>query len=357
MTSFRIRIPASKIVYRILALMLLALCLTTMLVLAAPYLRWFYAVQQAGDLITHAIAWPAPRQVDALPKLVDDTIAEQALQHLVAATDARPDHFHAYRLAGALHAARGDWLRAAAALERARQLAPEQPMLAWETGLIYEQIAHVVATAPARALLDGLTTSTADVAAPTRTSFTLPYAQLNPSPSITTAEVLALSASARVTQTITLSDAMTALRFLLGCDPAARARPFGATTFRMWVAPVGGTPTVVYEQTLTEQDAQQGWLAAWADLSPWRAQTIVLGLETTSNAAPGSDLPLYGWGDLTLTTPRAARFATLLPQARMRQAWQAAGLTAAQFRGRAAQPGNAAALQAWEQRALVMEMQ
>jgi uncharacterized protein HemY len=78
--------------------------------------------------------------VDALPAALDAGALDEALTHLAQAQRWRPDHPHAFRLAGHAALARGDWPAAANALDVARARAPRNPLIAWEAGLAYEQL-------------------------------------------------------------------------------------------------------------------------------------------------------------------------------------------------------------------------
>jgi tetratricopeptide (TPR) repeat protein len=88
----------------------------------------------------NALVWPDPRAPDTLPQLQDAEAAEQAMGYLNAAMQRRPDHTHAYRLAGQIYAAQGNWGRAAEMWDHARALSPKNPLLAWEASLIYERM-------------------------------------------------------------------------------------------------------------------------------------------------------------------------------------------------------------------------
>lgn len=127
----------------------LILTLATLLVLgatvvwASSFLLWSYNVQRAGAFMETALLWPDPRTSDALPQLGDAQAAEQALNHLTAAMQRRPNHAHAYRMAGQIYAAQGNWQRAAEMWERARVLSPKNPLLAWEASLVYERMVEM----------------------------------------------------------------------------------------------------------------------------------------------------------------------------------------------------------------------
>jgi len=117
-----------------------AALLALLLALAAPTLLWAYHLGRAGDLLQRGLEWPAPRSADSLPLARDPEALAAAAHELEAARAWRPDHPHAYRLAGHLALAQGDWQAAAGHLEAARARAPRNPLIAWEAGLAYEQL-------------------------------------------------------------------------------------------------------------------------------------------------------------------------------------------------------------------------
>jgi hypothetical protein len=123
--------------WRLLPLAALAALL---LALAAPSLLWAYHLSAAGPLLERGLSWPTPRLADSLPAASDPAALAEAERHLAAAGRWRPDHPHAYRLAGYAALARRDWPGAARLLEEARARAPRHPLIAWEAGLAYEQI-------------------------------------------------------------------------------------------------------------------------------------------------------------------------------------------------------------------------
>jgi hypothetical protein len=120
---------------------LIALPLVVLLLaLALPSLLWFSHLAVAGSLLERGLAWPTPRQADTLPTLADADALRAAAGELDQARRWRPDHPHAYRLGAHAAMAAGDWSAAVQLLEVARSLAPRQPLLAWEAGLVYEQL-------------------------------------------------------------------------------------------------------------------------------------------------------------------------------------------------------------------------
>src|SRR4051812_36399987 len=121
------------------AVVLLACILLTLGWLSAPTLRWAYDIERAGWLMDAGLAWPSPRLADSLPQARDEQALDQALKYLDDAMRCRPEHAHAYRLAGQIYAARADWERAAVMLEQARTHTPQNPLYAWEASLIYDQ--------------------------------------------------------------------------------------------------------------------------------------------------------------------------------------------------------------------------
>jgi len=308
---------------------------------ALPWLLWAYNVEQAGRLMDRGLVWPAPRHIDTLPQVADGKALEQALGHLGAAVRWRPDHPHAYRLAGWIYMARQEWVQAAEAFERARRLDPAFPLAAWEAGLAYEQMARVVASAPATPLLPGLAEATVEApdipvdtpfCRPGRprscyvglTAFRLPYAGGG---DFTVEEhpVLFLHPPAKVRLPLRVPPDRPAMRFLLGLDPQAREWGTDGAIFQIWVEPPTGEAELRFERQITGDEALAGWVPGWADLSPWAGQEVTLVFSTAAGPAGHATGDWYGWGDVTLTTLEAARYAALAPLAHMRAAWLASG--------------------------------
>jgi hypothetical protein len=295
-----------------------------------------YDIERAGRLIDAGMVWPEPRRFDSLPRARDNRALDQALAYLIAAERQRPNHPHAYRLAGQIYAARGDWQRSAAVLGRARALAPNNPLLAWEASMAYEQMLKVIAGAPRAPLLSTLGAGRLDVPpGPINTaychdqrpetcyfrstSFTQPYAACPGLPQVSI-PVLYLHPPAKINSALSLPRDHPALSFVLGLDPAARVWNSDGATFRVWVTPQGGPPALAYERTIDGASIRRGWIPDWVNLAPWSGQAITLTLETNAGPAGDASSDWYGWGDVALTTVDAARYSALLPQIRMEQA-------------------------------------
>jgi tetratricopeptide (TPR) repeat protein len=118
----------------------LAALLALLLALASPTLLWAYHLTRAGALLEAGLAWPTPRLADSLPGTGDAAALLAAREHLAAAERWRPEHPHAYRLAGHVALAQGDWRGAVEMLEAAVARAPRNPLLGWELGLAYERL-------------------------------------------------------------------------------------------------------------------------------------------------------------------------------------------------------------------------
>jgi tetratricopeptide (TPR) repeat protein len=118
----------------------LALLVALLVALASPTLLWAYHLTRAGALLEAGLAWPTPRLADSLPATGDAGALRAAREHLAAAERWRPDHPHAYRLAGHVALAEGDWQGAVELLEAAVARAPRNPLLGWELGLTYERL-------------------------------------------------------------------------------------------------------------------------------------------------------------------------------------------------------------------------
>lgn len=309
------------------------------------WLLWAYNVERAGMLLDHLVVWPEPRYSDSLPALATDADpadVQTALAHLAAAMRWRPDHFHAYRLAGELYAAQRDWARAADAFAQAAERAPKNPLLPWQEGLMYEQMAQELERAPRQSLLSVF--AEGRVEAPSvrvetpfcqgqdvrtcyvgQTEWTLPPADVADAlPE--TAAVLFTHPLVKVRATVFVPPRTPILLFRHALAPEAVAYGTDGATFQVWVE----TPTEVtqvYERTLDAETAQRGWVWGDADLSPWKGQTITLVLVASPGPSGNAQGDWYGWGDLVLTTPRAAAYAQRNPRARMRATWLAAGFT------------------------------
>lgn len=125
--------------HRFLSLLLIAGITSSLVYLLGPLVLWAYSIERAGRLMEQGLSWPEPRQVDSLPQVANHASLDQAQDYLAAAIAWRPDHPHAYRLAGQIYAAEGDWPAASAAYAQAQAFAPKHPLIAWEAGLIYER--------------------------------------------------------------------------------------------------------------------------------------------------------------------------------------------------------------------------
>jgi hypothetical protein len=303
--------------------------------LLAPTLRWAYDIERAGRLIDQGMIWPTPRLANSLPQARGEQALDRAIQYLEDAMRQRPGHPHAYRLAGQIYAARADWERALASFAQARAAAPRNPLYAWEASLIYDQMRLVVDQAAREPLIDAL--AAGHLIAPGqlvkslycndqgaascylgRGAYAQPYAEF-PDQAAIELPVLFLHPPASLEQSLYIAPERPALSFAIGLDPVAREWSSDGATFRIWVNPAGGARQLVAELTLDRATAMRGWVPGWADLTPWAGQTV--GLELEAHPGPSNDLndDWYGWGDLTLTSAQAARYATLLPEQRMIQ--------------------------------------
>lgn len=304
--------------------------------LLTPTLRWAYDIERAGRLIDVGLIWPTPRQASTLPQARDQQALDQALAYLDDAMHRRPEHAHAYRLAGEIYAARADWERAAAMLDHARARTPQNPLYAWEASLIYDQMARVVEQSPRKSLLDTFVGGhliapgqlvkslfCSDQGAAScyfgRSTYIQPYAAFADQPEVEL-PVLFLHPPASVEQSVLIPPAQPALSFVIGLDPVARDWSTDGATFRVWVTPPSGTRQLVTEVSLDRATALRGWVPGWADLTPWAGQTVTLALEAHPGPANAFNDDWYGWGNLALTSVPAARYSTLLPDLRMTQA-------------------------------------
>jgi len=302
-----------------------------------PWLLWAYNLYQAGRLMEQGLAWPEPRHVDTLPVSIDSTSLERALGHLSAAIRWRPDHPYAYRLAGRIYLAQQRWDKAAQAFERGRALAPLHPMADWEAGLAYEQMERAVRTSPSTPLVPRL--AFAEVEAPDMpldtpfcrpgnaracyagvTAFRLPYAAAGDSTPVELPTFF-LHPPAKARLRLEVPAEQSALRFVLGLAPEAREWGTDGATFQVWVEAPDEAARLIFERHVSAGEARQGWLLGWADLSPWAGREITLVLGTAGGPSGNTAGDWYGWGDVALTTPAAARYAAFAPKARQRAAW------------------------------------
>ena len=333
----------------LLAIVVLAVLLFLAFQALRPFVLWAVNVELAGRQLEVALAWPDPRRVGDLPQVRDAAALAQARAHLSAAIEQRPNEPHAHRLSGQSYLAEGDWLRAAEALDRAHELAPRHPLIAWEVGLAYEQLEQLVFSAPHEKLLSAV--AAGQLKAPAQaintpfcrdqeltscyigqSTFTQPLAAWPEGPELT-APVLFLHSPAQVKHSVTISAEQPALYFLLGLDPAVREWGTDGAVFQVWIE----TPqeaTLAYEQAVDHETARRGWVPDWVDLSPWAGQRVTLVLGTAAGAAGNGNADWFGWGELKLTTIEAARYAVLAPSIHKQNAWQSANLTAEQLMGR-----------------------
>jgi hypothetical protein len=317
-------------------LVLLACIALALSWLLTPTLRWAYDIERAGRLMDVGMAWPTPRRADSLPRARNKQALDRALEYLDDAEHRRPEHPHAYQLAGQIYAARADWERAAAMLDQARARAPQNLLYAWEASLIYNQMRRVTEQAPRTSIMDALAGGhliapgqlvkslfCSDKGAAScyfgRGRYTQPYAAF-PDQAAIELPILFLHPPASIEQTMRIAPAQPALSFVIGLDPVARAWRSNGAIFRVWVTPPRGARRMVAELTLDRATALRGWAPGWADLTPWAGQTVTLTLESHPGAVDDLNDDWYGWGNLALTNVPAARYATLLPKQRMIQA-------------------------------------
>ena len=303
--------------------------------LLRPVLLWAYDVERAGALMEQGMAWPTPRLVDSQPQARDAAALERAQAYLDDAIRRRPAHPHAYRLAGQIAAARGEWERAAQSFERAAALASDNPLPRWEASLAYAQMQRVVARAPRTPIVDAL--AGGQLRAPGqivkslfcndqgaiscytgRTTYDLPYADF-PDARPVKKPVIFLHPTSSLRQSIAIPADRPALSFTVGLDPVARAWRTDGATFRVWVEPPDGARVRVADLTLDRARALRGWTLGWADLSRWAGQTVALTIETSADPSGDPSDDWYGWADLALAPADAARYAALLPEQRAKE--------------------------------------
>jgi tetratricopeptide (TPR) repeat protein len=319
------------------------------------------------------LTWPQPRYVDSIPAVVDDATIRQALDHLGNAQSYRPYHAHAYRMSGWIYLARGDLEQAVAAFERARAINTAEPMIDWETGLVYEQMLVTISHAPSTSLSHRFTQ--ANISAPDipiatpfcqldapqtcyagMTTLTMPYAGTS-DPSLFTYDFFFLHPPATASFNIHVPVGQEALSFVLGFDPQARGWGSDGAVVRIGITAASETIRYVFEQSVTSEQAEAGWMPGWADLSPWRGQTITVLFETLPGTKGDTTADWFGWANVILTSPTAARYATYAPLARMRAAWLDGGFNQNVLlarRDEAIRYGRIDEAQRWDRRASLM---
>lgn len=312
-----------------------------------PVVMWAYHIDQAGRAMAIALQWPAPRLADSLPTLTDTPAADRGLRQLAAAERWRPHDAYAHRLAAQISAAQNNWAMAADELTQARALRPKDPQLAWEQALVFEQMAHLVTTAPRENILPDLASVPIDAPnTPIDTvycrnnkaetcyvdldSYTQPYAVMPDGPQIT-ADVLFMHPPAAVKLERYVAPERSALRFLMGLDPGVRSWQTDGASFQIWIT-AGTQPAVnVFERFIDPATAKQGWVPAWVDLTAWSGQRITLELRTTGGPSANTTDDWYGWGDVSQTSRTAAELSTFMPAARLREIWAAGLINPAEF--------------------------
>lgn len=341
--------------------------------LAAPWLLWLYHIDRAGTLMKEGLSWPQPRYVDSIPAVVDDATIRQALDHLVSAQFYRPHHAHAYRMSGWIYLARGDLERAAAAFERARAINTAEPMIDWETGLVYEQMLATISQAPSTPLTHQLTQAilsapNVSIATPFckqgapqtcyagMTTLTMPYAGISDS-SPFTYDFFFLHPPATARFDVSIPVGQEGLSFILGFDPQARAWGSDGAVCRIGVTTTVGTLQYVFEQSVTPEQAGTGWIPGWVDLSPWSDQKVTIIFEILPGTKGNTTADWFGWANVILTSPTAARYASYAPLARMRAAWLDGGFNQNVLlarRDEAIRYGRIEEAQRWDRRASLM---
>ncbi len=341
--------------------------------LAAPWLLWLYHIDRAGTLMKEGLSWPQPRYVDSIPAVVDDATIRQALDHLVSAQFYRPHHAHAYRMSGWIYLARGDLERAAAAFERARAINTAEPMIDWETGLVYEQMLVTISHAPSTSLSHRFTQ--ANISAPDipiatpfcqldapqtcyagMTTLTMPYAGTSDL-SLFTYDFFFLHPPATASFNIHVPVGQEALSFVLGFDPQARGWGSDGAVVRIGITAASETIRYVFEQSVTSEQAGTGWIPGWVDLSPWSDQKVTIIFEILPGTKGNTTADWFGWANVILTSPTAARYATYAPLARMRAAWLDGGFNQNVLlarRDEAIRYGRIDEAQRWDRRASLM---
>lgn len=340
--------------------------------LASRPVLWWYNLQRAGAALSQGLEWPTPRRADSLPIATDPAALQTALGHLAAAARWMPDSARPHRLAMYAYAAELDWVRATESAEAALARTPADRTLAFEAGLMYQQLGIFRDTAPRT---DAQETMRAGVLnAPGSlirsifcnetgaqscyigsATYTLPDATY-PERGGITRNVIFLHPPAELTQRITIPAERPVLLFAVALDPVAYDWASNGADMRVVVQDASGTRHPVASLPISAAQARTGWLHGQADLSVWAGQQVLLSL--ISGAGPEGDPTddWYGWGDLSFTSAAAARAEQLQPNRRAADIWRAAGFTETDFRGRASEPGTSdVELSNWFARAEILE--
>lgn len=313
----------------LLILVLLGALLSGVIV-SAPWLLWAYNIHQAGKALAVGLSWPTPRGADSLPQVRDRDALQAALGHLAAARHWQPERAFTYRLAGQIYAAQHDWLRAAQEYAQARDREPENPLLAWESALVYEQLEQTVAAAPRENILPDLASALPEALAtpispadcygqqPGRCFVGLerwskPYAA-SPDGPVVTYDTLVMHAPGGIRLTRPIYASHPVLSFMIGLDPNVLNGQSDGATYSLWVE-TDTESTQVYRRTLDQASAHQGWIPEIVDLTPWAGQTITLVLRLDGGPSGNIQDDWYGWGNVLLTTQEVAQqFTTSNPR-------------------------------------------
>ncbi|WP_029214901.1 tetratricopeptide repeat protein [Kallotenue papyrolyticum] len=330
-------------------ILVLVIALLGGLALSAPWLLWTYNIHQAGKALAIGLRWPTPRVADSLPQARDVDALQAALGHLAAARRWQPERAYSYRLAGQIYAAQHDWLRASQEYAQALAREPKNPLLAWESALVYEQLEQTVAAASRENILPDLASALPEAQAtpispadcygqqPGRCFVGLerwskPYAASPDGPVVTYATlVMHAPGGIRLTRPIYASHPV--LSFVIGLDPNVLDGQSDGATYSLWVETDTGS-TQVYRRTLDQASARQGWIPEMVDLTSWAGQTVTLVLRLDGGPSGNIQDDWYGWGNVLLTTREAAEYALAIPAVRLLQAWSTATTNAADFEAR-----------------------
>ncbi|GAC1361621.1 MAG: hypothetical protein NVSMB42_21240 [Herpetosiphon sp.] len=341
--------------------------------LASPALVLTYHVAQGGGIAGTVLqAAQQPWQIDELPAFTDLPAADRAVAHLKVAQSLLPHWSYLYRLLGLTYAATQQWLKASESFELAQQYAPHNALIAFESGVVYERMVTAIVQSKSISLTEqrrqgevGTSPSAAcnsrAVDCSSMKNVAQPFANLPGVPQAGKPFMVAPPGSSiRVPVHIPEQNSM--LHVLLGVDPTSVTSGEDATLddrsvqFSVAVAEPQSNLEVVLRQALPRRTLLRGWTPAAVDLARWTGKDVVLIFAT--DAEPGVDHVLAGWGEVLLMSREAAALAQYVPEARMRDAWRAAGLDAGGMtnEGDAALQGSEpdAALR-WYRRAALIE--
>lgn len=240
------------------------------------------------------------------------TVAHQALTEAQRLAATAPYDTEALRQLGRTALLAGQPDIAVAAFSQAVAQRSDSPLIWFELGIAYEQLApaHIVGT---------LTFAQPDEthwewlpSPPTQQDWSLPVAMTEPTTWWLPSEP--------ITRTVFTNEQF-ALRITLPAQPVVLSFWMGTPTAQLatYRVMLDGEVAGTFELSAPEQ----GWHYGYIDLTPWAGQTVSITLQTSSATA--------GWGDLRLINQAVLACIRHDCLQRAAAAWQQGGFTAADF--------------------------